>query len=372
MPDAGTDDIQWLASLSKAQLSQHVANGFSVVFCGFPTRSPVAVDLRVYGSGLTIVRGVPSEPTVHVVSLLSVGLDSNGPPGAACASAFLSAPSGATVIVSFNDAESKLDVCVHSPSKNAERELCDDIVGLDTVGNPELRELCAVGQRGVAVFSKPHAESWSRVAGHVEVATLACVGGVKANHSVFVPDRSCDVGGEGDSAASNVANDVELFPQGSSLLRFERLPEMRRLKGMSPAEVTQFNMDRSAYVCWLVASRFNGRVSALLAEFQLAFLVFIVMRSLPGLAHWSTIVREVCDASDGLVTDAPEIIAAFSRILSAQFEFLEEDVLAAESDALQSAVLNVCCTAGELKNGIPEVRELADVVKRRYGWVPTG
>lgn len=355
--DAAGEDTRWLAGQSDKELSEHISTGWELVLAGFPPHSSVAVDLRVYNAGLTRVLGMPPAPAMHVLSLLSTGADANGPPGGSCVAVFLSETAGAVVTVSYDDTAATLRASVVDPA-------CPHaIVPRDHFDERDKAQ--SVGDRGVSIYTQPHWGAWARLSDCVTVGTLQAAGGVVLLEAVVAEDElaaSADMVDGVHSAERQRHGGAD----GPVKLQFLKLPLVRSSAGMTAAEVTAFNMDRTEYVTWLVATRFGGRSGAggLLGEAQLAYLTFLLLRGIGGLAHWASLLREVCGACDGLVADAPEVVAAFSRTLSAQLELVEDEVVAAESDALQNAVLNLCAAGRELE----DVRKLARVVKQRFDW----
>jgi AAR2 protein len=350
VPDnAAGEDARWLSGQRDTDLAQHVAAGWDLILAGFPAHSSVAVDLRVYSAGLTRVRGIAPAPCIHVVSLLSAGPDAGGPPAGACVGAFVSARAGETVVVAYDDRAATLRTKVATDGGTVAAE--------GSGGETGEGEGKTVGERGVAVYSLPHARAWARLSDCVTTGNLQAAGGVSLGDAVIAEDEILpDVG----SATGERDRD------GPASLRFTALPRMRTAAGMSAAEVTAFNMDRTAYVTWLVAARYGGRAGrgGLLGEAQLAFAAFVLLRGVGALTHWAALTRELCSACDGLVADAPEIAAAAARMLAAQMELVEAEVVAADGDGLREAVLNFCAAG----RAIEDLRELAEVVRSRFGW----
>jgi AAR2 protein len=357
MGDAG-DDARWLASLSVAQLQLHVDGGCDVKLHGFPAGRSVALDLRVYDGGVVQVRGVPPEPTVHVVALLSSGADGDGPPDASCVATFFAPKPEYVTVVTYVHAGSTLSV--------AQIERKSVLVDGDRGDNDEGEERVAdVGNRGVAVYSLPHDRAWRDVAGSIDAVVLFRAGAVRLGVPVVFGDDSVERGqrreNEDEPETTEIHDDLPVR------MAFQRLPELRRTPEMSAAEVTEFNMDRSTYVQMLVATRYGGRFSALLGEMQLAFVSFIALRSVDGLVQWASILRELA-ACDDLAIDAPQLVASFARCLAAQLRLVDQDILEHLGDRrIEHAVLSLIAGA---RVGVPDVQILADAVSERFGWTP--
>lgn len=354
--DVAGEDVRWLAGQSDRQLSTHISAGWDLVLTGFPPHSSVAIDLRVYDAGLTRVRGIPAAPAIHVLSLLSAGAEASGPPSASCVAVFLSAHAEASVTVAYDDTDATLRTIVTEPL--AERS--SDANEVDTATSDLSNN---VGERGVAVYSHNHEQAWARLSNHVTADSLDAAGGVVLSQAVVFNDDMTEVKNGVSSPSTYRRHDSF---RGPVQMQFLKLPQLRSSAGMTAAEVTAFNMDRTEFVTWLVATRYGGRTSGLLGEVQLAFVAFLLLRGIGGLTHWGALVREVCGACDGLAADAPEVLSDFARALAAQLEYVEDEVVAAEGDALQSAVLNLCAAGRNLV----DVAALTKVVKERFDWTP--
>jgi hypothetical protein len=337
------DDVRWVGSVSDLQLQARICSGCDVQFLGFPPGTSVAFDLRVYESGLTLMRGVPILPAVHVVAIMSNG--TNGPPDALCVGAFVAAKKDQTIVVEYRHQASSLDI---------------------RVNNGHASHAALVGDRGVAIYSPMHEATWKEFSDLVSPAVLS-LAGIQRGDPICADDDVDDV----DSAAERRSNLVASDAQGVDalemplMLRFKPLPRMRRVEGMTAAEVTAFNMDRSAYVMYVVSTRYEGRIDNLLGDVQLSFLSFVLLRSLSGLHHWGRLVTEICSSVD-LAADARELVARFARILQFQIPMLDQDALPLlGGDRIREAV---DCLHAHAHQRVPEVRELGDVLAQGLGW----
>jgi AAR2 protein len=347
--DDGSNDVRWLASLSRFQLTSRVRAGGDLFLVGFPAGTAVALDLRVYDTGLIRVRAVPPG-IVHVIALLSEGVEGDGPPGASCVATFFKPSVGFVTVIEYVDNGATLraveveNQATYGQSDD-EGELNDDDTG--------------VGDRGVAIYSVPHERRWRAVAGSIDSDVLRRAGGARLLQAVIF----CELD-EGESCKEEAsAGDADVpYKMG-----FVRLPDLRRAGNMSAEEVTEFNLDRSAYVRMLVATRFEGRPAALLGELQLAFVSFLVQRNIGGLVHWAALVREMAQCDD-LASEAPELIAGFACCLTAHLNLIERDVLDHLGDRrLEDAVL--LFTSGTCSS-LHDVQKLAISVSNRFGWIP--
>lgn len=319
------DDIRWLGTLSSTELSTHLASGFTLTILSLPPHSTLTLDLRVYTTGLTHVLALPPAPALHALTILP-------PPGAgaptAAVSAFVTAAAGANMVAIYDDASASLRLSPSAPSP------------------------ASVNDRGVAVFSLPHARSWARLFSRASVGHLGACGGVGANEAVV-----------GDDGVARGAGERAVDGEGGPVrLRFAALP--RGGEGLQGAALTEFCRERSAYVSWLVATRFGGRVDGLLGEMQVAFVGFLHVQCVRALGHWGLVVREICWAP-GLVDDAPEVCEAFAGVLRAMLGCVEREVLDVDGDGLREAVMAFCTSGGELGG----VKELERFVVRKFRWL---
>lgn len=63
---------------------------------------------------------------------------------------------------------------------------------------------------------------------------------------------------------------------------YTELPRLVKGPGLSPAQLTALNLDKSALLAKLAGQRYGGRLEGLLAELQFAFVAFVYGQSLDG------------------------------------------------------------------------------------------
>lgn len=296
---AATRDAQWLASRADTELASRMDNGFKLELVGFPPRSSAGVDLRAYGGGVTAMLGVPVAPVVHVVSLFSSGDD--GPPSSTCVSAFVSARRGETVRVEYDPALASLRcVTLSTQSENGVH----------------------LGDRGVAIYTQPHENEWHHVAGYISEHTVKNLTTAQLGEPLMA-----------DAMEEVVSSETELQTKHDiQCLQIHPLPRLKRLPGMTPSQVTQFNVDRTAYITWLISTRHRGKYNTFLAELQIAFVAFLLVRSLSALRHWCSMVVEVSACYD-LVSDAPSFVDNFLTAVAYHLQAMHPDVLSMDPHA---------------------------------------
>lgn len=366
--DVAKTDAQWLASLSDVELRQRVENSCQVIFENFPAGAPVVFDLRVYEGGIRSIQGVPSDPSIHVVALLSEGTNGS-PPSTLCVGVFIATCKRRLIRIQYTDDTASLRVNSVKVSLDTE----------DRQNHFQHHSILNVGERGVALYTEPHAKSWRDLAGGIDEDFLIRDAGVEVNMPVLLEHTENDIESNHQSclAGSSTADMAANYSQNASLsecrfqqLRFKPLPAMRRPEGMRGSQLTEFHMDRSAYVMWLIATRYSGRMQAILSELQLSFVSFLLLRSIAGLQHWVALVLELSNCDD-LITDSPELMGMFMACLAVQLRHLDSEVLDAfgdEFDSFRSGILALVSTA---RSRIFEASILADVVRDCCGWVPS-
>lgn len=312
MSEEAREDAQWLGSLSDVELAAHVGNGGNIALIGIPAGATVTVDARAYTGGVGRVVGLrPS--CVHCVVV------TGGAPGG-CIGAFVRVARGGCVSVVYDDAE----------------------VGLRAVPGDLGGEGKRPGDRGVAVMSRGAAAFWDAIAGFVDDGVLDAAG-LRVGVAV--------VGSE--------------LPEGSEVAAaFTALPKIRAEAGMGAAEITAYNMDRSAYVTRLIETRYGDRLDALLGELQLSFIMFALPGSVHGLEHWAHLLRELC-ACHEMCEKNPGFARAITAVLAHQLQMLNADAveLLGESRIVR-AVARFLPSAADCA----DVSPLADVLEKRFHW----
>ncbi|KAK9826103.1 hypothetical protein WJX81_003949 [Elliptochloris bilobata] len=77
---------------------------------------------------------------------------------------------------------------------------------------------------------------------------------------------------------------------GVGRCRHTRLPRLVKAPGMTAAELTAANLDRSAALEEVLAQAYGGDEAGLLGELQFAFLAFLMGHSLEGYAQWKALL----------------------------------------------------------------------------------
>ncbi|GAB0488856.1 hypothetical protein MMPV_000067 [Pyropia vietnamensis] len=128
-------------------------------------------------------------------------------------------------------------------------------------------------------------------------------------------------GGNGGGGSANGSATTPPWPPVSVTTPSFSYPDRgrgaRRRPGMTPAQVSAFNLDRSDYVESILASAYGGDPAAAVAELALAYVSFSLLWAVDGLDVWASAVGAVC-GSGRLIADRPGWVADVLTLVTAQ------------------------------------------------------
>lgn len=124
-------------------------------------------------------------------------------------------------------------------------------------------------------------------------------------------------GGDGGGGGAEPPQTPHVRVTAPSFAYPDRGRGARRRPGMTPAEVSAFNLDRSDYVEGILASAYGGDPAAAVAEVALAYVAFSLLWAVDGLDVWASAVGAVC-GSGRLVSDRPGWVADVLTLVTAQ------------------------------------------------------
>lgn len=176
---------------------------------------------------------------------------------------------------------------------------------------------------GLGPYPAARGDAWRLLTQHVTPASL-----LRAGLPLGVP--------VGPGAADEGPPDEEAVaaaPQPGAPVtpRFPGLAA-RRLAGMSARDVTAFNTRPGLRLERVLAEAYGGCVSSYLADWQAAFVLFLLLSSLPSLEHWKAglhLVSDACAAASR--AEAPHwarLAAAVAAALPAQLSLALPQLLA--------------------------------------------
>ena len=158
--------------------------------------------------------------------------------------------------------------------------------------------------------------AWKELAGHVTARTLEAVAPVGGNINILAEAEN--FGGAPTAAEAALEEALKKgrieHPddehQEGSILRTEHaaphagrcfftpLPRLVKKSGLTPAELTALNLDKSSVLEELLERNYGGDESAFLGEFQFAFLAFLLGHSLQGFHQWKECLRLMMGCED--------------------------------------------------------------------------
>ena len=161
---------------------------------------------------------------------------------------------------------------------------------------------------------------------------------------------------------------------------YTELPRLVKSEGLSPEELTALNMDKSGLLEHLL-ERMGGE-ERLLAEFQFAFLAFLLGHSLAGLTQWRNILLLMLSCRDAMYSNRTQLLIQCIQALHAQLDVAISRTSAGESEIihgllddsfLQRALVQWLDDLGEESRDIhPGLLQAAESIKQlvstRLGW----
>ncbi|GAA5891201.1 hypothetical protein JCM8208_002538 [Rhodotorula glutinis] len=166
-------------------------------------------------------------------------------------------------------------------------------------------------------------------------------------------------------------------PADSGLLEFVRFDDKRSWpEGAVGAELTRWSKDKSWQLSRVVDEQLGGDPKELLAELQLAFILFTLVHNFSSLSTYKTLFSLVCRAStlarpssrrdasspytaDLLADSALPLFASFLSTFLAQVEFLDETFFTTQLPSLeQHLVESLGHLSDALSDALPSWEEL--------------
>ena len=99
---------------------------------------------------------------------------------------------------------------------------------------------------------------------------------------------------------------------------YTSFPRLIKRQGLTPAELTCLNLDKSGILEDIIVSKYSGNPDALLGEFQFSFLAFLLGHSLEGFSQWKEILRLMMNCEDAALGNRTQLFTAFLQVLHAQ------------------------------------------------------
>ncbi|GLC38850.1 hypothetical protein PLESTM_000786600 [Pleodorina starrii] len=109
---------------------------------------------------------------------------------------------------------------------------------------------------------------------------------------------------------------------------YSPLPRLVKEAGLTPAQLTSLNMDRTAQLEALAAERWGGDTAAVVGEMQFAFIAFVFGQSLQGFRQWRALLTLLLNCEAGPLGALAPTFAAFTAALRAQLSLALSDAAA--------------------------------------------
>ncbi|CAN8066313.1 unnamed protein product [Agarophyton chilense] len=312
MANVSRKDTHWFSQLSDRELDSYLQARVSL--CVNPAQRDLCVDSRSFSGPLRIVHGIAVNQ-LHVLAVKSAS------PAASAGVFFRILPNEALHLTVDRDSES---VQLHITDR-----ICSPL-----------------GTRGVTALSLLAENQWEAITSYITEQSLRAAG-LSFGTTVY---------------GSENASENDCSPQ------FVSLPRLMPSEFMSVTEITNFHIDRSAYMAALAKSRYGSDLNRLLGELQLAFVCFHIFGCLRSLEHWTCLLREICNSAN-----LNAVFAGFYEkaaiALEAQFRFFEEEeIRTAVFNELRQAFACFVCAGRNIK----EVQKFAKTMNQVMGWSLTG
>uniref|UniRef100_A0A061R3I3 A1 cistron-splicing factor AAR2 n=1 Tax=Tetraselmis sp. GSL018 TaxID=582737 RepID=A0A061R3I3_9CHLO len=343
--------IPYSMDMDSEKARQLVENGGTLLLLQVPQGTAIGIDHQVFLSGPKFCGVKMLPPGPHLLTYYAIG-----------SSGTLAAPTSRWVVLHAK----QVVVLRWQPEAELLEELPDE----------DERERYALGARrfdfdsGLAPYNLSAFPVWKLLAADVSQRTLDRLLPPCLNTSVTAearpPAASSAAEARLDEQLRSGAGpmDVEQAPgtsgpdgegsrrQSSSVgsCSFTALPLRVSGEGLTPEQLTAANMDKSAALDSLIRDQYDGDERELLAEFQTAFLNFVLGHSLQAYAQWKDFLVLVCSCAQAISPrhGRSGLICSFAKTLRVQLQVTLEAEASTPSGMMGDAT----------PFGVPMVEEL--------------
>jgi A1 cistron-splicing factor AAR2 len=148
---------------------------------------------------------------------------------------------------------------------------------------------------------------------------------------------------------------------------FTRIPGLIKARGLTPEELTAFNMDKSEALEQLLRNQYGGDEEFMLGEYQFAFLAFLLGHSIDGFLQWKRFLILMLGCENAVMGARRELFATFLKCLYDQLSFCLEVQMPGTCDMSQECKKNTCGEA--LSEQLLEDTFLKKAIMEFLGWV---
>jgi len=158
---------------------------------------------------------------------------------------------------------------------------------------------------------------WQRLSSYITVELL--------QRCMIAPGTTI-LPGDPDAEATQDQTSKAIVPHFSGVARtcrFTPLPDGRNPKGLSGEALTLYNLDSSSRLQHLLMN-YKEEWLTLFGEYQLAFVLFLLISSLEAFEWWKATTALLCNCEVALQAE-PGNFVVFLQVLQAQLEFIPKD-----------------------------------------------
>lgn len=163
-----------------------------------------------------------------------------------------------------------------------------------------------------------------------------------------------------------------VFKEGTEF-RYSSAPKRSYRDGADPSEVTRYSLDSSYSIRHRIQQL--DRPESLLAEFQVAFVSFLVGQVWGGWEHWRILIGELCRAEEVLV-ELPNLYVKLLSALHYQVNEIPEDLfvdIVEANNFLAAALATLFANVNDNAAALPpalalKARRFKQHITAKFGW----
>lgn len=232
----------------------------------------------------------------------------------------------------------KEEVYIHSwDSKN------EEILPYNSLSHDSLESLYQSLSRGelnscLGAYPLHQHHTWSNISNFIDIAVLekSCCPVLK----LIIPGDDSDIINLENKMAQSRKNRAgssteqalkPYFPNESRIAQFVDISRTDidllnsiQLDSNRARNITNMMLDKSSLIEKLIADEFSGSWHMILGQYQLSFILFMLLYSFPALEHWKLMTSTICSSSDFLRTHE-DFSSCFIKSFYEQLKFCPAD-----------------------------------------------
>lgn len=192
---------------------------------------------------------------------------------------------------------------------------------------------CGALDKQLGPYPLRELKSWQNLSNFITAETLQLAGATP--HTPLYPGDAEDV----SLTKSNAISYQDVQPYFPDVARVAKYCDIKSFETIvrdsikrscdDNNSISQFYMDKSELLDFIVANYFAGKWEGLLGELQLAFSIFMLLFSYPALQQWKMLVDTICRCERILLT-RQDFACAFVRVFYQQLQFSPSDFFETE------------------------------------------